>query len=223
MAPRCSWDRLLHRALQVRFLRRLAVQLAHGRARLQSVLAVDHDLLVSLQAGIDQRLPVTDLRYRDQAHLHFFVGPDDPDIRALRALLHGRGRDRQAVVPRIQEKPGVDEFTRPQLAFRVGEARPQPDGAGGLNDLIVDEVEPAFIQLDPVVLAVGQHRELSLGDLLLDLDEVGLGQREYQGDRLDLRDIDQPIGVGRMNDVALVDLTDAGDAVDGRGQARVAQ
>src|SRR5215475_9282330 len=75
MAPRCSWDRLLHRALQVRFLRRLAVQLAHGRARLQSVLAVDHDLLVSLQAGIDQRLPVTDLRYRDQAHFTFSSAP----------------------------------------------------------------------------------------------------------------------------------------------------
>ena len=34
------------------------------RAGLQLVLSVDHDLLVGLEAGIDQRLAVADLRDR---------------------------------------------------------------------------------------------------------------------------------------------------------------
>ena len=61
-------------ALRGRFLRRLAVQDRHLRPGLQLVLAVDHDLLVGLQAGIDQRLAGADLRDVDRPNLDRVVG-----------------------------------------------------------------------------------------------------------------------------------------------------
>ena len=39
------------------------------------------------------------------------------------------------------------------------------------NDLVVDELELAFVELDLVVLAVGEDRERPLGHLLLDFQE----------------------------------------------------
>jgi hypothetical protein len=50
-----------------------------------------------------------------------------------------------------------------------------------------------------------------------------LRERKDQRDRLDLRDIDQAIHVGRMNDVADIDLPDPGDAVDRRGEISIAE
>jgi hypothetical protein len=41
---------------------------------------------------------------------------------------------------------------------------------GGLQDLVVNEAERPFIQLDRIVLAVGKDRERRLGFLLLLLD-----------------------------------------------------
>ena len=128
-------------------------------------------------------------------------------------------------MPRIEQQPHADEFARPQPMRFVGKLRLELDRAGRLQDLVVDEVERALIQLDLVVLAIGENRERRLGLhlLLLDLRQVRLRQREYHRDRLDLRDDHEAVGVGRMDDVAHVDLTDADDAVDRRRQARVAE
>ena len=126
---------------------------------------------------------------------------------------------------RIQEQPHADEFARPQPMRRVGKLRLELDRAGGLQDLVVDQRELALVQLDLAVLAVGENRERSFGLqlLLLDLRQVGLRQREDHRDRLDLRGDHEPVGIGRMDDVADIDLTDADDAVDRRSQPRVAE
>ena len=73
-------------------------------------------------------------------------------------------------MPCIDEQPRVDEFARPEPARLVGKIRLELDRAGGLQDLVVDEAEHALIQLDRVVLAVGEDRERRLGFLLLLLD-----------------------------------------------------
>ena len=39
--------------------------------------------------------------------------------------------------------------------------------AGRLQDLVVDQHELAFVELDLVVLAIGQHRQRAVGHLLL--------------------------------------------------------
>src|SRR6202035_3941709 len=78
---------------------------------------------------------------------------------------------------------------------------------------------------DLAVLAKGENAERSFGLrlLLLDFRQAGLRQREYHRDRLDLRGDYKAVGVGRMDDVAYVDLTDADDAVYRRRQTRVAE
>ena len=52
---------------------------------------------------------------------------------------------------------------------------------------------------------------------------IRLRQREDQRDRLDLRDVDEAVGIGRVNDVADVDLPDAGHPIDRRGETGVTE
>src|SRR4051812_23238944 len=99
----------------------------------------------------------------------------------------------------------------------------QSDTSRGLHDFVVNEIETTFIELDRVVLTVGHYLECPIGQVLLNLGEAGLRQREDHRDRLDLRDHDKTIRVGWMNDVADVDLSYAGYSVDRRGELRIAE
>src|ERR1700730_15352037 len=107
----------------------------------------------------------------------------------------------------------------------VGKIRLELDRAGRLQDLVVNEAEHALIQLDRIVLAIGENRERPLCLLLplLNLRQIGLRERKYQRNRLDLSDDDEPIRVRGGNDIAYVDLTNADDAIDRRRQPRVAE
>src|SRR3984893_15384072 len=107
----------------------------------------------------------------------------------------------------------------------VGKIRLELNRAGGLQDLIVDETEHAFIQLDRVVLAVGENRErrLDLLLLLLNLRQIRLRERENQRNRLDLSSDDEPIRVRGVNDIAYVDLTNADKSIDRRRQPGIAE
>jgi hypothetical protein len=118
-------------------------------------------------------------------------------------------------MPRIEEQPRVDKLTRPQQMLLVGKLRSQPDRTGGLDDLVIDEVKCALIEL-LAVLTVDEDGDRSLRKALLDGYEICLRQREDQGDRLDLRDIDQAVDVGGINDVADIDLPDTGYPIDRR-------
>ena len=122
------------------------------------------------------------------------------------------------VMPGLEQQPRVDELARPEHMRRVGKIGLELDRAGGLQDLVVDERELALVELDLVVVAIGKDRERPLGHLLLDFREVGLRQGEDHRDRLDLGDHDEAVGVGRMDDVALIDLPHAGDPGDRRSQ-----
>src|SRR6478672_10546197 len=125
-------------------------------------------------------------------------------------------------MPRIEDKPRVDELTRPQQMLLVGKLRSQPDRTGGLDDLVIDEVKFALIEL-LAALTINEDGDRSLGQAFLDGDEFGLRQRENQRDRLDLGDVDQAVYVGRVDDIADIDLSDAGHAVDRRGEISVAE
>jgi len=160
-------DRRLLRALCGGFLGRLAVQDPDLGAGLKLVLPVDHDLLVGVQPGVDERLPVADLSDGNRPDRDRVVGIDDVRVGSFRTLLHNRCSDGQAVMPRVEEQPHVDELARPEAMRFVGKVRLELDRAGRLQDLIVDEAERALTQLDRIVLAVGQHRERPLGLLLL--------------------------------------------------------
>src|SRR5580704_19610406 len=109
------------------------------RAGLQFVLSVDYDLLVRLEAGIDQRLSVADLRDLDWAEFHGAVRIDDISVGSVRTLLHDRCGNGQAVMPCIEEQPRVDEFARPEPMRLVGKIRLELDRASRLQDLVIDE------------------------------------------------------------------------------------
>ena len=126
-------------------------------------------------------------------------------------------------MPGLEQQPCVDELARPEPMRRIGKIGLELDRAGGLQDLIVDEGELAFVELDLVVVAIGEDRQRPLGHLLLNLRQVGLRQREDHRDRLDLGDHDEAVGVGRVDDVADIDLPYAGDPVDRRGQPGVVE
>src|SRR4030081_67637 len=110
MARIYSWDGRLLRALCNGFLCRLAVQHRDTGTGLQLVLSVDHDLLVGLEAGVNECFPATDLSDLDRPGLARVVGIDDVHISSARTLLYGRCGDGQTVVPCIDEQPRVDEF-----------------------------------------------------------------------------------------------------------------
>ena len=56
-------------------------------ARLQLVLSVDHDLLVSVEAGVDESLSVADLRDGNRPDRDGVVGIDDVRVGSFRTLL----------------------------------------------------------------------------------------------------------------------------------------
>src|SRR5262249_46345371 len=144
-------------------------------------------------------------------------------VGSRRALRRRRRGDRQPVLIRIEKQPGIDELSGPQPMLFVGEVGSQPDTSSGLHDFVVDEIETTFIELDRVVLTVSLDSEGPIGQVLLNLRQACLWQRENHRDRLDLRDYDKAIRVGWMNDVADVDLSYAGDSVDGRGELGIAE
>ena len=76
----------------------------------------------------------------------------------------------------VEEQPDIDELARPKPVGGVGELRLEPDRAGGLQDLVVHQGELALVELDRVVLAVGEHRERALRHLFLNFRQVGLWQ-----------------------------------------------
>src|ERR1700680_3398430 len=93
------------------------------RAWLKLVLSVDHDLLVGCEAGINQRLAVTDWRDLDRADCHRVVRIDDVSVGSLRTLLHDRCGNGQAVVPNIDKQPRVYKLTRPEQVRLVVKVR----------------------------------------------------------------------------------------------------
>src|ERR1700686_2089097 len=202
MVRKYSWDRRLQGVLRGCFLRRLAMQDRDMRAGLQLVLSVDHDLFVGLEAGINERLTVTDLRNLDRADCHGAVGIDDIGVGSLRSLLHDRSGNGQAVMPRVDQQPRVDKFAGPELVRAVAKIRLELDRAGSLQDLVVNEAEYALIQEDRIILVVGKDRERRLGFLLLllNLRQARLRQSEYQRNRMKLRDDDEAVGVSRAGD-----------------------
>ena len=128
-----------------------------------------------------------------------------------RVVRHHRG-----ILQRLHQQPGRDRLARPQGVVLVVEHRLEADGAAGGVDLIVDHRQRTFRQR---LLAVGRdrdHLERLTGLGLVDVGQLLFRRGEDHGDRLDLGDR-HDAGLGRrVDDVADIDLTQAGDARDRR-------
>ena len=128
-------------------------------------------------------------------------------------------------MPGVDQQPRVDELARPEPVRLLGKFA---------LSWIVPVVWRISLLTRPslpwssrvvVVLAVGEDRERALVFCCCCwiCGRSVSGKREDQRDRLDLRDDDEAVRGRWADDVADVDLTNAGDAVDRRRQARVAE
>ena len=177
-----------------------------------------------LQALGDHRLRLVLLRHRDRPHRHLVVRLHDIDEGAVRPALHGRGRRHHHLLERVDQQPDVDEAARPELQFAVGKFGLELDRAGGLIDLIVDDLELAACRPRSCCRRPNASTgSAPLANARVDLAELLLRQGEQHRDRLDLGDDDDAARVGRVHDVALVDLADAGAAGDRRDDAGVVE
>src|SRR4029077_1773862 len=78
-------------------------------------------------------------------------------------------------MPRVDQQPRVHELAWPQQMLLIGKLGSQPDRTGGLNNLVIDEVECALIEL-LAVLAIDEDGDRPPGHAFLDWNEVGLRQ-----------------------------------------------
>src|SRR6202048_173799 len=166
MVRKCSWDGNLLGTLCRGLGCRLAVQDGDMAAWLQLVLPVDDNLFVRGKAAIDQPRTVAGLRTRNRSRFDGAVGLDHVGIEALLALLNGSGRNRQSILPRIQQQPRIDQFPRPQPMRGIWKFGLELDRSGCLQNLVIDEIDLADIKLDLVVLAVGKNIQWPLLCLL---------------------------------------------------------
>jgi hypothetical protein len=110
---KCSRDRRLQCALRGGFLGGASMQDRDMCAWLQLVLSIDHDLLIGLEARVDERLALADLRDLDRADCCGAVRIDHISVGSLRPLQHDRCGNGQAVMPRVDQQPRVDQLAWP--------------------------------------------------------------------------------------------------------------
>ena len=107
---------------------------------------------------------------------------------------------------------------------RVGEARLQLHRAGLRIDLVVGGGERAVGELRRLLAVPGFHRDdVTRLQALHHRGKQVLRNGIEHGDRLELRDDDDAVGVAGVHDVAGIDLPQAEAAADRRGDARIGE
>src|SRR3954469_6837613 len=119
----------------------------HVRAGLQAVLIARHDLLSFRDAVLHVHHGTALLAHLQRPHFDGLVRLDDIREHPVRTPLHGSRGNGQRTLVSSHENPCINVLTRPELVPRVGKDGLEPDGAGRLVDLIVDEGDRAPIQL----------------------------------------------------------------------------
>ena len=145
------------------------------------------------------------------------------DEGALRTPLQRADRDHDRILQGLDLETDVDEDAGPQLQLRVLEVGLQLHGAGRRVDRVVDDGEHAMVDRLRAVRVESLHVELIEERGLVDPRQILLRHVEDHADRLNLRDRDDPGRVGGVDEVADIDVADAGPAGDGRGDVGIAQ
>jgi hypothetical protein len=142
---------------------------------------------------------------------------------AIGTALQGRRGYRQGLLVHFHQHPCRDEFTGPEQLMRVREGGFDADRAAGLVDLVVKQRHRAGVEHGAVIARQGHDAGGATRQRLGHLRHRILRQREHHRNRLNLRHHHDATGVAGMHDVARIHLANAGAAVDGRGDGRVAQ
>ena len=189
--------------------------LANGDLRplLQFIHAVHYHQLAGGQARFDNRIVPLGWANRHRLQIDRIVRLGQEDINRIRTALDRGGGDEDHIMQRVDTQPGVDEFVGKQLVVLIVEEPFELHGSGGWVDLIINGKQRAGGQLLRQVAVPGFHQQRVLGvQLLHHFWNVIFGKGENDGDRLNLRDDGQGIGVGSMNDIARIDQPKADTA-----------
>src|SRR6185369_11240003 len=149
--------------------------------------------------------------HRDGPQNHALVVLNHVGEGAVGAPLHGRSGNDHDLAQGLREDAHVDELARPKLQVGVGELRLHAYGAGGLVDLVVDDLQRAAIQHGLAVGVECLDRHGATCQRRVDLGQLLLRQRVDDGDGPDLRDHDDAgVEVDAAYEIAFVDHADAG-------------
>ena len=143
------------------------------------------------------------------------VGADHVAERPRRTALHGGGRHHDRLRQCLDLQAHIDELSGPELELVVGKFGLELQRAGGGIDLVVDAFQRAGIDHGRRHHCRTHRRPARPWRGRIDPHDLLLRQAELHRDRLQLGDDDEAGGIGRMDDVALVDLAQAGAARSG--------
>src|SRR4029077_21019928 len=113
----------------------------------------------------------------------------------------------------VDKHAGIDELAGPELQVGIRKIRLHAHGAGGLVDLIVNDLEAAAIEDGLGVGLERLDRNGPGGEGRIDVFELLLRQGEQNRDRPDLG-YDDNADVRSAHQVAFIDHADTGAAVD---------
>src|SRR3954462_1132721 len=155
--------------------------------------------------------------------LHRLIVLHDVGEGTVGSALHGGERHHDRTRPRVEEEPRLNELVRPQRVLRVRQHRLQAQRRRGGIDGVVDDFELSPAQLRVAIAREHPDLERALPELPGELRQDVLREREDDRDGIELRDGDDAGRVVRVDEVSGIDVADAGDAVDGRGDPRVSE
>ena len=164
--------------------------------------------------------PLRDLDWPDRDPL---VGADHIDELPAVVLLQGVGRDGQRILDDRGREVDIDERPGPQLTMLVRKYRLELNGSGSRRRLVVERQQRADIELFRTALIIDRRLNRAPRHGLLDRGDIGVRQGEHDADRLHLRQNHDAGRVAWLDQVADLDLQDAGHAIEGRPQRRIVQ
>ena len=122
----------------------------------------------------------------------------------------------------VQQQAGIHELVGPESAILIVEDRLQTKVP------VVWSISLSMVSSVPVASSVPSSRLMRLDHEQSPRPHAAnhgrqaiLGERKNHGDRLHLRDHQQPVGVRRVHDVARIHQTQTDAAIDRRGDLRV--
>src|SRR5882672_983586 len=194
----------------------------HLGAVAQAVVAVDDHGLARGNARLDRHAVAFAGAGLDRAQGDGAVVLEHIHEGSLCAALYRRGRNQSRAAERVEQQAHVDELVGEEIAVLVRKLGFQLDRPRGRIDLVVDGEqlsggEPIFL-----LAVVGLDGKGHPGTQALEhLGQAVLRDGEHHGDRLELGDDDQAVGVARPDDVARIDEAQAQAAPDRRSDGGV--